>query len=99
MDNITITSFQGSLHAGYAELLAAFGSPFLGGEKEVCHFRTGGGGYVYMRSGLKNDCAISNNDWAIGGTSPDILEEVRSELRLDPGEKWRITSAKNSRSK
>lgn len=99
MKIITTTSFQGSIHIGYAELLAAFGSPFWGGEKEICHFRTGGGGYVYMRSGQKNDCAISNNDWAIGGTSPDILEEVRSELGFKPGEKWRITSAKNNRTK
>ena len=99
MKKITITSLQGSLHASYAELLAAFGSPFWGGEKEICHFRTGGGGYVYMRSGQKKACAISNNDWAIGGASPNILDEVRSELRLDPGEKWRISSAKSNRSK
>jgi hypothetical protein len=95
------TYLQGSLHATFSELLAAFGKPIWQCDKEICRFKVGDSGAIYMRLGwpvpLENELesvAAANSEWAISGSSGEILAEISDILGITPAQHWRI-SAKN----
>jgi len=95
------TCLQGSLHATFSELLAAFGAPIWQCDKEICRFKVGSSGVIYMRTTwpvpLGNELeslAAANSDWAISGSSAEVLAEISDILGIKPAQHWRI-SAKN----
>jgi hypothetical protein len=101
MNTRQYTCLQGSLHATFSELSEALGKPMWNCDKEICRFKVGESGVIYMRLGWPvpaedalKDAAEQNNTWAISGSSAEILTEISRILAIKPAHKWRI-SAKN----